>query len=148
MDTPTNHFSRRPKNQSMETLTDLQGQIERISYSKEENGYTIAKLKVYGQRDLVTIVGNLMAPIPGEIIENLNEGIFLENNKAVYLAKFHVSENSIAIRMKALSHAPKSFREIDADIAIGTKRALAIAVRNNKTERRYTHLRARLSEPS
>ena len=50
-------------------LTDLQGQIERITYNNEENGFTIAKIKVYGQRDLVTIVGNLMAPIPGEIIK-------------------------------------------------------------------------------
>ena len=51
------------------TLEHLQGQIERITYTNDENGYTIAKLKVYGQKDLVTIVGNLMAPTPGEIIK-------------------------------------------------------------------------------
>jgi hypothetical protein len=34
-------------------LADLQGQIERITYTNEENGYTIAKVKVYGHRDLV-----------------------------------------------------------------------------------------------
>ena len=50
-------------------LTDLQGQIERITYTNDENGYTVAKLKVYGQRDLVTVVGNLMAPAPGEILK-------------------------------------------------------------------------------
>jgi exodeoxyribonuclease V alpha subunit len=50
-------------------LADLQGQIERITYTNEETGYTVAKLKVYGQRDLVTIVGNLMAPTPGEILK-------------------------------------------------------------------------------
>ncbi|MBW2370343.1 MAG: ATP-dependent RecD-like DNA helicase [Deltaproteobacteria bacterium] len=49
-------------------VSTLQGQIERITYTNEENGYTVAKLKVYGQRDLVTIVGNLMAPTPGEIL--------------------------------------------------------------------------------
>jgi exodeoxyribonuclease V alpha subunit len=54
-------------------LADLQGQIERITYTNDENGYTIAKLKVYGQRDLVTIVGNLMAPTPGEIIKMRGE---------------------------------------------------------------------------
>ncbi len=43
-------------------LTDLQGQIERITYANEENGYTIAKVKVYGRRDLVTVVGNFMTP--------------------------------------------------------------------------------------
>jgi len=42
-----------------EMLVDLQGQIERVTYTNDENGYTIAKLKVYGQRDLVTVVGNL-----------------------------------------------------------------------------------------
>jgi exodeoxyribonuclease V alpha subunit len=61
------------KRQPTNTLADLQGQIERITYSNEENGYTIAKLKVYGQRDLVTIVGNLMAPMPGEIIKMRGE---------------------------------------------------------------------------
>lgn len=56
-------------------LAELQGQIERITYTNEENGYTIAKLKVYGQRDLVTIVGNLMAPTPGEIIKMRGEWV-------------------------------------------------------------------------
>lgn len=54
-------------------LIDLQGQIERVTYTNDENGYTVAKLKVYGQRDLVTIVGNLMAPTPGEIIRMRGE---------------------------------------------------------------------------
>jgi hypothetical protein len=64
----------------------LQGQIERITYSNEENGYTIAKLKVYGRRDLVTVVG--------------------------------------------------------------TRKALAIGIGNNKTEARYTRLGYRLREVS
>ena len=46
-------------------LADLQGQIERITYSNEENGYAIDKLKVYGRRHLVTVAGNLMSPMPG-----------------------------------------------------------------------------------
>jgi exodeoxyribonuclease V alpha subunit len=50
-------------------LTNLQGQIERITYTNEETGYTIAKVKVYGRRDLVTVVGNFMAPMPGEILK-------------------------------------------------------------------------------
>jgi len=49
-------------------LTELSGQIERITYTNEENGYTIAKVKVYGHRDLVTVVGNIVAPTPGEIL--------------------------------------------------------------------------------
>jgi len=50
-------------------LTDLEGQIERITYTNEENGFTIARLKVYGRPDLVTVVGNLMTPTPGEILK-------------------------------------------------------------------------------
>jgi len=56
-------------------LADLQGQIERITYTNIENGYTIAKLKVYGRRDLVTIVGNLMSPTPGEILKMKGEWV-------------------------------------------------------------------------
>ena len=54
-------------------LTDLQGQIERITYTNEETGYTIAKVKVYGRLDLVTVVGNFMAPMPGEILKMQGE---------------------------------------------------------------------------
>ena len=49
-------------------LADLEGQIERITYSSEETGYTIARVKVFGRQDLVTIVGHLIAPTPGEIL--------------------------------------------------------------------------------
>ena len=55
------------------SLTILFGQIERITYTNEENGFTIAKVKVQGQRDLVTVVGNLLAPTPGEILEMRGE---------------------------------------------------------------------------
>ncbi|MCP4681741.1 MAG: ATP-dependent RecD-like DNA helicase [Desulfobacterales bacterium] len=54
-------------------LADLQGQIERITYTNEENGFTIARLKVYGRRDLVTVVGNLIAPTPGEVLKMRGE---------------------------------------------------------------------------
>lgn len=56
-------------------LSDLQGQIERITYTNEENGYTIARVKVYGRKDLVTVVGKLMSPTPGEILKMKGEWI-------------------------------------------------------------------------
>ena len=56
-------------------LAELQGQIERITYTNKENGYTIAKLKVYGRRDLVTVVGRLMSPTPGEILKMKGEWV-------------------------------------------------------------------------
>ena len=56
-------------------LTELSGQIERITYTNEENGFTIARVKVYGQRDLITIVGYLMSPAPGEVLNLKGEWI-------------------------------------------------------------------------
>ena len=53
--------------------TQLSGQIERITFSNEENGFTIARVKVRGRRDLVTVVGALMAPMPGEILDMKGE---------------------------------------------------------------------------
>jgi exodeoxyribonuclease V alpha subunit len=53
----------------------LKGQIERITYTNEESGYTVAKVKVGGRGDLVTVVGNLIAPIPGEMIAMSGEWI-------------------------------------------------------------------------
>jgi exodeoxyribonuclease V alpha subunit len=46
----------------------LSGLIERITYSDEDSGYTVARLKVQGRRDLVTAVGNLMGTSPGESV--------------------------------------------------------------------------------
>jgi exodeoxyribonuclease V alpha subunit len=48
---------------------NLKGQIERITYTNEENGYSVVKLKVYGRKDLVCAVGSMMAPTPGEILD-------------------------------------------------------------------------------
>jgi len=56
-------------------LVDLQGQIERVTYSSEESGFTIAKLRVNGHSDLVTIVGNLLGPVPGETLKIRGEWV-------------------------------------------------------------------------
>ncbi|MBW1985096.1 MAG: AAA family ATPase, partial [Deltaproteobacteria bacterium] len=50
-------------------MTQLTGQIEIITFTNEENGYTVAKVKTQEKHDLVTIVGNLPAVAPGEILE-------------------------------------------------------------------------------
>jgi exodeoxyribonuclease V alpha subunit len=49
-------------------FTELQGQLERITYVNEENGYAVARIKVKGRRDLVTIAGNILPAAPGEIL--------------------------------------------------------------------------------
>ena len=55
------------------SLDRLSGQIERVTYTNDENGYTIARVKVYGQRELVTIVGNIVDPTPGAILKMSGE---------------------------------------------------------------------------
>ena len=50
-------------------LIELKGQIERITYHNEENSYTIARMKVGGRHDLVTVVGNLLSVAPGETLK-------------------------------------------------------------------------------
>jgi len=56
-------------------LTELEGQIEKITFSNEKSGYTIARVKVRGRRDLVTVVGTLISPMPGEILKMKGEWV-------------------------------------------------------------------------
>lgn len=50
-------------------MVTLKGHIERITYSSEENAFCVCKIKVQGERDLVTVVGNMVNPVPGEYVE-------------------------------------------------------------------------------
>lgn len=49
-------------------MEQIRGQIERITYSNEENSYAVIKVRVYNHNDLVTAVGNIIGVSPGEII--------------------------------------------------------------------------------
>jgi exodeoxyribonuclease V alpha subunit len=57
----------------------IQGQVERITYSNEENGYSVIKVKVRGRRDLMTVVGNFVAVTPGEVLRM--EGTWSHHSK-------------------------------------------------------------------
>lgn len=50
-------------------FTEIKAQIERITYYNEENGYTIAKAKIGGRHDIVTVVGNLLSVNAGEVLK-------------------------------------------------------------------------------
>jgi len=56
-------------------FAELEGQIEKITYTSVETGFTIAKVKVDGHRGLVTVVGNIAAPTVGEIIKMKGEWV-------------------------------------------------------------------------
>ena len=47
----------------------LAGAVERVTYHSEASGFCVLRVKVRGQRDLVTVVGSAAAVTPGEYIE-------------------------------------------------------------------------------
>ncbi|OPY76531.1 MAG: ATP-dependent RecD-like DNA helicase [Syntrophorhabdus sp. PtaU1.Bin058] len=49
-------------------IIEVQGQIERVTYFNSENNYTVAKMRIQGRRDLVTMVGTIFSVTPGEIL--------------------------------------------------------------------------------
>ena len=82
------------------SLVEISGQIERITFTNEENGFTIAKVKVYGYPDLVSAVGKFASPVPGETVELQGEWVhhpkFGEQFRVVhYKSKVPASVNGI-----------------------------------------------------
>ena len=53
--------------------TTLSGQIDHITFTNEESGFTIARVLVSGRREPVTVVGTLMGPTPGEVLDMTGE---------------------------------------------------------------------------
>ena len=47
----------------------IQGVVERLTYHSPESGYSVARLKVSGDRDLVTIVGSFPNIQPGQTLQ-------------------------------------------------------------------------------
>ncbi|HIQ21368.1 MAG TPA: ATP-dependent RecD-like DNA helicase [Planctomycetes bacterium] len=45
------------------------GQIERVTYHRPEDGFAVLRVRLRGQRDLVTVVGKLTSVTPGEHLE-------------------------------------------------------------------------------
>lgn len=52
-----------------DNMNRLTGHIERITFASDETAYHVCKIKVKHHNDLVTIVGNMVNPLPGEYIE-------------------------------------------------------------------------------
>ncbi len=57
----------------------IEGVLERIVYFSEDDSYTVARLRVKGERELVTVVGNLFAVHPGETLKLV--GRWVNNQK-------------------------------------------------------------------
>ncbi len=60
-------------------LIELKGYIERLTYYSEETGFAVVKVKVKGERELVTVVGSLVKPAAGTVLDMC--GSFIEHAK-------------------------------------------------------------------
>ena len=47
----------------------IQGSVERVTFHSEESGFCVLRVKVRGQRELVTVVGSVASVTPGEYVE-------------------------------------------------------------------------------
>lgn len=74
----------------------LEGQLERVVYFNDESLYTVAKLKVRGLRELVTVVGKLAGIAPGEVLKL--SGAWEMHPK--YGQQFKVSRWSVSVPSK------------------------------------------------
>lgn len=46
----------------------LEGQVERVVFTSEDIGYTVAPFRIDGRPDPVTVVESLLFPSPGEML--------------------------------------------------------------------------------
>ncbi len=60
-----------------ESLARLEGLVERVTYHNEDTGFCVLRLKVKGERDLLTVVGNTPTVSPGAYVTA--EGIWINN---------------------------------------------------------------------
>ena len=49
--------------------THLAGSVERVTFHSEESGFCVLRIKVRGERDLVTVIGSAASITPGEYCE-------------------------------------------------------------------------------
>ncbi len=71
----------------------LEGQLERIVYFNEDNHYTVAKLKVKGNPELVTVVGQLTGITPGQGLKL--SGVW--ENHPRYGQQFKATSHSVSL---------------------------------------------------
>ncbi len=57
----------------MHTATELIGQIDRVTFYNEENGYAVLKMQINGYTEPVTVVGCFAKPAVGEVLKMQGE---------------------------------------------------------------------------
>ena len=61
--------------ENKQPLDKLSGLVERVTFHSETNGYAVLRLKVRGERDLVTVIGHTPSVTPGEYASALGRWI-------------------------------------------------------------------------
>ncbi|CAM2061545.1 ATP-dependent RecD-like DNA helicase [Desulfovibrionales bacterium] len=82
-----------PSDRDREASLKLSGSIERITYANPENGFTVVRLKVKGQRHLVTAVGFIAQAVPGQIVTIVG---YWKTDKR-YGVQFHFQECHVVL---------------------------------------------------
>ena len=67
--------------------SELTGQIEHLTYTNTDDGFTVARLKVDGRRDPVTVLGTMVAPAVGETLRLKGQWV----RHPVYGEQFRIS---------------------------------------------------------
>lgn len=52
-------------------LERMHGSVERVTFHSEASGFCVLRIKVRGQRDLITVTGSAASVTPGEYVECL-----------------------------------------------------------------------------
>jgi len=66
---------RSPPYQAHPPTEHLSGSIERVTFHSEQSGFCVLRVKVRGQRDLVTVIGSAASVTPGEYLECQGEWV-------------------------------------------------------------------------
>ncbi len=116
----------------------LIGEIVRITFTNQENGYTVAKVKMKGRRDAVTVVGTMLDPLPGQRVTAV--GDWQENPK--YGEQFKADEvhctlpsTKAGIRMFLKSGLIKGVGDTYADRIVDYFGAETLDILDNEPER-------------
>jgi exodeoxyribonuclease V alpha subunit len=145
----------------------LSGFIERVTFFNEENGFGVLRVKARGHRDLVTVVGSLPSVSPIDPVErevavrfDQREVVYdygeLDEVSLAYAITIHKSQGSefpaivipLVTQQYLLLQRNLVYTGITRGknlvVVIGQRKAMAMAIRNNRTEQRFSGLLARL----
>jgi exodeoxyribonuclease V alpha subunit len=58
----------KPASSDASRLENLGGLVERVTFHNADNGFCVLRVKVKGQRDLLTVIGHTPSISPGEYV--------------------------------------------------------------------------------